>query len=80
MELRPNSGVAVERTEADCDLVAFRPLGAEQARAANRTERLHAAVTRPEHTDQLFAGEQTEAFSRDAPLCSAEGTRVFAAA
>src|SRR5207237_10750679 len=79
VELRPDPGVAVERPEADRDLVAFRPFVAEQARAADRAERLHAPAVRPVDADQLLAREQAEALARDPPLGSAERARVLAA-
>ena len=79
VELRADAGVAVERPEADRDLFALRPLGAEQARAADRAEGLHPAVARPEDADQLLTGKQAEPRARDASLRSAEGARVLAA-
>src|SRR5436190_16950038 len=79
VELRMDSRVAVERPEADRDLVALRPLVAEQARAADRAERLHASAVRPVDADQLLAREQAEALARDAPLGSAKRARVLAA-
>src|SRR6266550_2874095 len=80
VELRADPRVAVKRPEADRDLVAFGPLVAEQARAADRAEGFHAPTVRPVDADQLFAGEQAEALARDAPLGSAECARVLAAA
>ena len=80
MELGPDAGVAVECAESDCDLLAFRPLVAEQAGAADRAERLHATVTGPVDADQLLPGEQAESLARYAALCPAESTRVLPAA
>src|SRR5262249_5415658 len=71
---------AVERAEADRNLVALRPRVAEQARAADGAERLHATVVGPVDADQLLAGEQPEARTRHAALRAAKGSRVLAAA
>src|SRR6476619_95704 len=68
VELRADPGGAVERAEADPDRVAVRPVGAEEARAADRAEGLDAPVVRPEDADQVGAGEQAEAVPRDASL------------
>src|SRR6478735_1365356 len=80
VELRADPGVAVERSEADPDLVAVRPVGAEEARAADRAEGLDAPVVRPEDADQVGAGEQAEAVPRNASLRPAERPGVLAAA
>jgi hypothetical protein len=80
VELRPDARLAVKRAEADRDFLAFRPLRAEQARAADRAEGLHTASVRPEDADQLLTGEQAESLARDAPLRSAEDARVLSAA
>ena len=79
VELRADAGIAVERPEADRDLVALWPFSAEQARAADRAERLHSTALRPEHANQLFAGKQAKPRTRDAPLRSAEGAGVLTA-
>src|SRR5437764_12354505 len=79
VELRTDPRVAVERPEADRDLVTLRPLVPEQARAAVRAESLHAPAVRPVDADQFLAGEQAEALTRDAPLGSAERARMLAA-
>jgi hypothetical protein len=79
VELGPDAGVAVEGTQPDADLVAPGPLVAEEARAANRAERLDAAVIWPEDADQLLAGEQAEPLPRDPALGLAEGAGVLAA-
>ena len=79
VELRLDTGLAVERAEADRHFFALRPLGAEQAGAADRTEGLHAPVVRPEDADELLTVKQPEPVARDAPLCSAEGTGVLSA-
>jgi hypothetical protein len=73
VELRPDTRLAVERAEADRYFFALRPLRAEQARAADRTEGLHTSIVRPEDADQLFAGKQAEPVARDASLASTEG-------
>ena len=75
VELRADAGVAVERPEPDGDLVAFRPFPAEQARAADRAEGLHASAVRPEDADQLLTGEQAKALARNASLRAAERAR-----
>jgi hypothetical protein len=80
VELRLSARVPVERAEADRDLVALRPLSTEQARAADGTERFDTTVVRPEDADQLLPGEQAKPFARDAPLRSAERTRVLSTA
>ena len=46
--------LAIERPEADRDFFALRPFRAEQARAADRAEGLHAAAVRPEDADELL--------------------------
>jgi len=79
MKLRPDAGVAVQRPETDRNLVALRPLGAEQAGTADRAEGLHASAVRPEDADQLLAGEQAEALSRNTSLRPAECALVLAA-
>ena len=73
VELRTDAGLAIERPEADRDLFALRPFRAEQARAADRAERLYSATVRPEDADQVLTGKQPEPCSRDASLCPAEG-------
>jgi hypothetical protein len=78
-ELRPDSRVGVERAEADRHFFALRPLRAEQAGTADRTEGLHAPIVRPEDTDQLLSVKQAEPVARDASLGSAEGARVLSA-
>src|SRR5262245_46940711 len=72
MELGPDPGVAVQRTEPDRHLVALRPLSAEEARAALRAEGLDAAVRRTEDADQRLAREQGEPVAGDASLRAAE--------
>ena len=57
VELRSDARVGIERAETDCDFLALRPLRAEQAGAADRTEGLHASTDRPEDADQLFSGK-----------------------
>lgn len=79
VELRPDTGVRIERAEADCHFVAFRPLRAEEAGAADRTEGLDAPIVRPEDADQLLPGKQAKPVARDPSLCPAEGTRVLSA-
>ena len=79
MELRPDSGVCIERAEADRHFVTLRPLRAEEAGAADRTEGLDAPIVRPEDADQLLPGKQAEPVARDPSLCSAEGARVLSA-
>jgi hypothetical protein len=79
VELRADAGLAIERPEADRDFFALRPFPAEQARAADRAERLHSAVGRPEDADQLLTGNQAKPRTRDASLRSAEGARVLPA-
>src|SRR5829696_7310517 len=79
VELRADAGLAVERTEADRNFFALRPLRAEQARAADRAEGLRASAVRPKDADQLLTGEQAEPLARDASLRSAEGARVLSA-
>src|SRR5205814_1783863 len=78
VELRPDARVAVQRPEPDPDLVALGPLVAEEARAADRAERLHAPLARPVDADQLLALDQAKAFARDATLGPAEGAGVLA--
>ena len=56
-ELRPDARIGVERAEADRYFFALRPLRAEQAGAADRTEGLDAAIVRPEDADQLLSVE-----------------------
>jgi hypothetical protein len=79
VKLRPDSGVRVERAEADRHLVALGPLRAEEAGAADQTEGLYASVVRPEDADQLLPGKQTEPVAGDPSLSSAEGARVLSA-
>jgi hypothetical protein len=57
VELRTDARIAVQRPESDSDFIPLWPLTAEQARAANRAERLHASVLRPEDPDQFLTGE-----------------------
>jgi hypothetical protein len=78
-ELRPDTRVGVERAEADRHFFALRPLRAEQAGTADRTEGLHAPIVRPEDTDQLLPVKQAKPLARDASLGSAEGPRVLSA-
>jgi hypothetical protein len=79
VELRADAGLTV-RPETDRDLVALRPLAAEQARSADRTEGLHASVVGREDTDELLTGEEPEALARDPSLRAAERAGVLAAA
>lgn len=79
VKLRADTGVAVERAEADRYFVTLRPLRAEQAGAADRAESLHTSIVRPEDVDQLLAGKQAEPVARDASLGAAEGARVLPA-
>jgi hypothetical protein len=79
VELRPDTGIRVERAEADRHFVALRPIRAEEARAADRTKGLDASIVRPEDPDQLLAGKQAEPLSRDPSLCPAERARVLSA-
>ncbi len=58
VELRADAGLAVERAEADRNFFTLRPLRAEQARAADRAEGLHASAIRPKDADQFLTGEQ----------------------
>src|SRR5205814_8088046 len=77
---RPDSGVAVERPEADRHLVTLRPRAAEQRRAAHRAEHLHRRPARwTEDAEQPFARDQPEAVPRDAPLRQAERPRALPA-
>jgi hypothetical protein len=79
VKLRPDTRVGVKRPEADSYFLALRPLGSEQARAADRTKGFHASIVRPENADQLLAGEQPEPLARDSSLSSAEGARMLSA-
>src|SRR5438034_8420707 len=57
--LRPDLGIAVERTEADRDLVALGPVRPEERRAADRAERFdRGPALGLEDSDELLAGEQ----------------------
>src|SRR4051794_10623898 len=80
VERRPDPRVAVERAEPDPDLVALGPLVPEQARAADRAERLYPSALGAVDADQLLALQQLEPFARHAPLGLAEGPGVLAAA
>ena len=73
VELRTDLRFAVERAEADRDLVALRPLSAEEARSADRAEGLHAAIVGPEDAEQFLPLEQAETLPGDASLRAAEG-------
>src|SRR5919204_2923894 len=78
--LRTDLGIAVERAEADRDLVALGPAAAEEAGAADRAEDLHCrAAFGPEDAQQLLAGQQAESLPRHPALRQAEGARVLAA-
>lgn len=78
--LRPNAGIALERSETNGELAALRPGTAEQARAADRAERFHGAVAGPENADQLLSVEETEAVARHATLRLSEGPGVLTTA
>src|SRR4051812_15454072 len=80
MERRPDPRVTVERAEPDPDLVALGPLVPEQARAADRAERLHPPVFGPVDADQLLALHEPEPLARHAALRLAEGAGVLPAA
>src|SRR2546423_8626543 len=74
--LRPDLRIAVERAEADRDLVALRPVRTEERGAADRAERLHRGpALRLEDAQQLLALQQPELLSRHTPLRQAEGAR-----
>jgi hypothetical protein len=77
VELWADAGIAVERSEAKADLVSLWPVPAEQTRAADRTEGLHASVVRPEDADQLLPGEQSKTLARNTSLRATERTRVL---
>src|ERR671930_1693565 len=78
--LRPDLRIAVERAEPDRDLVALRPVGAEERRAADRTEGLdRGTALRLEDADQVLALQQSELVPRHAPLRLAERTGVLPA-
>src|SRR5436309_1680169 len=79
VELRPDSRLAVEGAEANRDFLALRPLRAEETRAADRTESLHAPTVRPENADQVLTGKQVEPLARNTSLRSAKGARVLSA-
>src|SRR5581483_5913785 len=78
--LRPDPGIAVERAKTDRDLGPVRPRPAEQARAADRAERLRHPVWRPVDADQLLPRKEPEPLARDAALGQAERSRMLAAA
>jgi hypothetical protein len=80
VEFRTDARVAVQRPESDSDFIPLGPLTAEQARAANRAEGLHASIVRPEDPDQFLTCEQPEAFPWNPSLRTAERARVFPAA
>jgi hypothetical protein len=72
--------VAVECAEPHRDLLAVRPLVSKQARAADRTERLHGSTTCGSvDANQLCALEQVKALACDAGLQQARRARVAAA-
>src|SRR5213593_2117942 len=76
--LRPDLRIAVERAEPDRDLVALGPVGAEEARAADRAEDLpRRSALGLEHAQQLLALEQTKLLPRHASLRQAERARVL---
>ena len=79
VELWPDPRLAVEGAETDRDFIALGPLRAEQTRAANGAEGLHASAVGPEDADQLLTGEQAESFARNPSLRSAEAARVLSA-
>src|SRR5689334_7968047 len=79
--LRPDLRVAVERAQPNRDLVAVRPVAAEETGAADRAKDLdRSALGRGVHTQQLLAGKQAEPLTRDPALREAEGARMLATA
>src|SRR5213592_2384620 len=67
--LRPDLRVTVKRAEPDRDLVAFGPVGAEEARAADRAEDLpRRSALGLEDAQQLLALEQPEMLARHPAL------------
>src|SRR4249920_629620 len=78
--LGPDLRIAVQRTEANRDLVAVRPVAAEEARAAVRAEDLpRRPALGPEDAQQLLAREQPEPIARHPALREPERARVLAA-
>src|SRR5256885_6511506 len=76
--LRPDLRIAVERAEADRDLVALGPVRAEERRAADRAERLdRGPACRLEDAQQLIALHEPELLARHSPLGEAEGARML---
>jgi len=80
VELRADAGVPSSDPSRMPILSPSGQIPAEQARAADRAERLHASVVRPEDADQLLTGEQAKALARNASLRQAEGPGVLSAA
>jgi hypothetical protein len=58
--LRPDLRIVVERAEAYRDLLAVRPVAAEERRAALAAERLDLAALGGEDVDQLLTGEEAK--------------------
>jgi hypothetical protein len=70
VELRFDAGVVIERTHADGDQPATRPLSAEEAGAADRTEGLDGANIPTVRADQVTAAQQPELLARNECLGS----------
>src|SRR5205085_7752985 len=78
--LGTDTGVIVQRPEADRDLGAVRPGTSKQARAADSTERFDHAAIRAVDLDEILACQHAEALPRDPALDQRPGAGVLAAA
>lgn len=80
MKLRPDSRVLVERTQANGDLVAIRPVTAEKAGAARLAKGLYSSLPFPVNADELRTLEQLKLFFPDPRLSADRGAGMLPAA
>ena len=80
VKLRPNDGIVVECSHANGNLIAFRPVSAEQAGTAVDAKGFHCAFSFSVNTNQVFALQQPELLLPHARLGAYRRAGMFSAA
>jgi len=80
VKLRANAGIVVECSHANGNLIAFRPVSAEQAGTAIDAKGFHCASSFSLNTNQVFALQQPELLLPHARLGAYRRAGMFSAA